>query len=422
MSFESKTTVGERFFEPLKNLLQDNIKQRSCPRLDDWQWVQCGLSRVIGVYRSGRDFLQSFTAISLENPVISRSNFFACLRSSRRLRLLKNLSEKFRLHVDRSLPDNLSCYNELKDFEVFAGDGHYLEHATHDQLPGNTSKRAIAHFFCLNMRSGGLGYLSLHNIEDKKKEHDMSMLKRIEIECLRQNTPKARKVIWVWDKAGIDFTAWHKWKENHGIYFISREKENMNLTCCGHTAFNLQDPINLGVLSDQYVGTSKGTMIRRITFTDYSDETTYTYITSEMTLPPGLIALLYKMRWNIEKVFDQTKTKLAEKKAWATRDAAKESQAHFICLAYHAMLLYEHDLKRLYQIDYVAENKRREKRYQEKLKIFKNKGFTHTGIYSLATTASQRSLKFIRWLRYALNSRASESQALPRLTLLYQSL
>ena len=57
---------------------------------------------------------------------------------------------------------------------------------------------------------------------------------------------------------------------------------------------------------------------------------TYGFVTSLSNVPPGLIAYLYKTRWDIEKIFDQVKNKLAEKKAWATSDTAKKMQAQFI--------------------------------------------------------------------------------------------
>ena len=44
------------------------------------------------------------------------------------------------------------------------------------------------------------------------------------------------------------------------------------------------------------------------------DGKVYVYLTSEMTLAPGLLVLLYKTRWEIEKVFDETKPAHAE--AW----------------------------------------------------------------------------------------------------------
>lgn len=52
------------------------------------------------------------------------------------------------------------------------------------------------------------------------------------------------KVILAWDKAGIDFAYWHKVKMSSGLYFISREKENMKLIQCGEREFDRDDPRN----------------------------------------------------------------------------------------------------------------------------------------------------------------------------------
>ena len=59
------------------------------------------------------------------------------------------------------------------------------------------------------------------------------------------------------DRAGIDFRQWYKWKEN-SIYFLSREKENMNLQVLGVHPFDCAAPINRGVIADELVGTSVG--------------------------------------------------------------------------------------------------------------------------------------------------------------------
>jgi hypothetical protein len=59
---------------------------------------------------------------------------------------------------------------------------------------------------------------------------DLHALKRLDNQTLRQTAPKGRKVLYVWDKAGINFMQWFKWKHTAGIYFISREKENMDLS------------------------------------------------------------------------------------------------------------------------------------------------------------------------------------------------
>ena len=55
----------------------------------------------------------------------------------------------------------------------------------------------------------------------------MHLIKRSDMNLLRGHEPKGTKVILAWDKAGIDFRFWQKAKTTSGLYFISREKENM---------------------------------------------------------------------------------------------------------------------------------------------------------------------------------------------------
>lgn len=49
----------------------------------------------------------------------------------------------------------------------------------------------------------------------------------------------------------------------------------------------------------------------------------YKFITNIMDPAPGVVARLYRMRRDIEKVFDSFKNKLNETKAWATSSEAK---------------------------------------------------------------------------------------------------
>jgi hypothetical protein len=100
-----------------------------------------------------------------------------------------------------------------------------------------------------------------------------------------------------------------------------------------------------------------------VTYQDPETGTTYVFITNlPTTIGPGLIALLYKHRWDIEKVFDEFKNKLAETKAWATTPTAKTCQARLLCLAHNAMLRMEQTITQETGITNQAETKRRAKR------------------------------------------------------------
>ena len=124
-------------------------------------------------------------------------------------------------------------------------------------------------------------------------------------ETLRQGARAGRKVLSVWDRAGIDFRQWQRWKQSAGIYFLSREKENMALEVIGQKAWERADPRNAGVLADELVATSQGVSVRRVRYRCPLRGEELSFLTSEQTLPPGVIAHLYRLRWEIEKSFDE---------------------------------------------------------------------------------------------------------------------
>ena len=46
-------------------------------------------------------------------------------------------------------------------------------------------------------------------------------------------------------------------------------------------------------------------MMRRITYRDPETGREFSFMTSEFTVPPGLFAFICKLRWDIEKAFDE---------------------------------------------------------------------------------------------------------------------
>ena len=235
---------------------------------------------------------------------------------------------------------------ELGDFHIYAGDGHYHSAAVHEKKIED-KKYPVQHFYAINMRTGTMHHIDVARpAAGKKKEHDIRALKRLDIDTLRMGAPTGKKVLWVYDRAIIDFNQWYKWKHGSGIYVITREKKNMKLKVIGNYDFDQEDPRNNGVVDDQMVANSSGTMIRRVIYIDPVSGKRYRFLTNVFNIPPGLIAFLYKERWNIEKVFDEVKNKLHEKKAWATTYTAKCQQARFIAITHNLLLIFEHNLER----------------------------------------------------------------------------
>ena len=95
-----------------------------------------------------------------------------------------------------------------------AEDDHHVAFAVErDRAAQHGCKDAAGHFFSLNLRSHALAHLTVADQAARRKEHEMRALKRLSITSLRQCTANGRKVFYVWERAGIDFQQWHRWKQ-----------------------------------------------------------------------------------------------------------------------------------------------------------------------------------------------------------------
>ena len=416
---QPELSVAQRFFLPLEQFLPLCQHLRACPALPDRDWLCLLVQRVLHAVPSGRAFLQEHAPACSVSPELT--TFFESLRSTRRLALVDELNHRLRSLLRQRLPDRLAAYPELDNFDVFAGDGHWHAAAVHD-APTDGTRYATGHFFGLNLRHGGVFHLTAADRIERLKEHDMRALKRLEVRTLRQDAPTGRQVLWVWDKAGIDFQQWHRWKQGAGIYFISRAKEGQAEEVMGERSWEHTDPINQGILADQLVGTFSGVLIRRITYRDPVDGEVFAFLTNEMDLAPGLIAHLYRLRWDIEKVFDEFKNKLGEKKSWATTPTAKCIQAQCLCLVHTLLLLFEKSVVEPSGIRNEAEDARRLERLGELEARVQSVGERLPEAVRQLLRCTQHSVKLIRWLRSCLFLTTSCAANLPRLRELYAKL
>jgi hypothetical protein len=398
-STSDPTSLPSRFFTPALDLLPGCIHQRHCPELSDASWLRLGVQRCLAPQTSGRGFLQTLASLA-PGLCPDNSHFFESLKSRRRLGLCMELNARLCAHASKVLPDALTAFPCLAGFDIHAGDGHYHAHAVHDPADSNGDKHATGHLYARNLRSGTLSHLTLNDQDARKKEHDMRGLKRQTIATLRQGAGKGRKVLYVWDRAGIDLHQWHQWKQGSGIYMLSRCKTNMALIKCGNLPFDRDDEINAGVRSDELVGSATGgVLLRRVTFFDVLAGITYEYLTNllESSVPPGVIAHLYKMRWDIEKSFDEVKNKLGEKKAWATSATAKSMQAQFICLTVNLLQLIEHELGKAGIV-----NEPEIRRRAARLEVAKEQAASQNTVLPrmlvMMQQMTQHSVKLIRWV------------------------
>ena len=419
----ASTSIGAEIFEPLLSGVETLPTYRQCVKCRDEEWLRLGVWRCLDEQLSGRAFLQS-NALSFPNlpDVVA---YFDSLGSARRLAFLEEASDALYVRLARSskVADPFAAHPELDEFDIFAGDGHYHEAAAHDprvlsagdlmpkppaleSQPMNRkreepkgSKYAVGHFFALNLRNQLMQHLVAADQEERKREHDMRALKGLNRSQLRMGAPNGRKVLYAWDRAGIDFRQWYHWKQ-WGVYFISLQKANMKLDEeAAPRPWDRQDPRNRAVVADELCMTSAGVSVRRVVWCEPVSGEEFVFITSEMTLPPGLIAEIYRQRWDIERLFDETKTKLGEHKAWASSAVAKKAQALFLCMAHNLMVHLESKVATEEGVRNQVEARRREKRMQGKIQVAKQAGREVPPMWEQPQRPTQRCVKFIRWLR-----------------------
>lgn len=415
----SNSDTYNKFFLPLLDLVPVCNFHRICPELSDAQWIQMGICRSILDPVTGRGFLQQFNPFFQKAP--SLGLFFETLKSSRRLKFCAEINTKLCDIINQELPDPLAHFQELKNFDVYAGDGHWHGAAAHDPTKDGR-KWAVGHFYTLNLRSHAMKHLEMADEVHRKHEHDMRALKRQSIQSLRQGASTGRKVVYAWDSACLDYAKWEQWKRQGGIYFITRAKENLLFDLLDDLEVDQDNPINHGILSDQLVMATGGNALRRIVCEDPLTGQRHVFLTNERTLSPGLLAQIYRLRWDLEKVFDQFKNSLEERKAWATSSNAKRMQAYFLCMAANLMLLMEHDLEMNFDLRNESELRRRGERLDKLTEAAAKAHRKVSFMYQHVQRATKRSIKFIRCLRSFFFINAPLHQMVAYLRHLYASL
>jgi len=410
------TEFSRHFFSEIVGIYPGSERRYDCTAISDIHYCQLGVLRCLSSSVTGQEFLQYHADQNVAD--IEPSHFFKALKSARRLGNITSLNDLLATSMTRHVADPYAQCSELDGWDIYAVDGHYHKAACFDPKreasDGTVRATATGHFFRMNMRTHHLGCLAMAEPRDgKKKEHDMAAIKRSTAGALRNGARAGRKVMLVWDKACIDYRHWFKLKHTCGVYFITCEKSNSTAEICSENLLDRSDPRNAGVVSDHMVGTSSGVQLRRIVYINPEDGTTYSYLTNDFTLPACLIVLLYKHRWDIEKIFHQLKSKMKERKSWASSTEAKKSHAIFECITHNLLLLIEKHIEKTEGFRDEAEAKKQAGR----IKAAPGTIVRAVGnfINSALARATQRTQRFIRWVRVRLYLDVPWSESVARL-------
>jgi len=93
-----------------------------------------------------------------------------------------------------------------------------------------------------------------------------------------------------------------------------------------------------------------------------------------------------------------------------------------VAITHNLMLAYEVRLEDEHGVSNDAEDKRRLDRMRELKKTARIAGRETSVLLLTIRRTTQRSVKFVRWLRHALRENLAESLAIQRLALLYANL
>ncbi len=409
----ASSSVNDAFFAPIANLAENSRHARPCPEISDTQWVIAGIQRVLEDVPSGRAFLQEHGTRFAQPPKVS--NYFSSLHSERRAAVLQDVVDGVLRQVTVAGINRLAHIPELANYVCFAVDMHWHKAGAHDERYDGR-KAAVGHCFSLQLHDQSVRHLA---VGEGEHENDMSVLQRLKPKGLRQGVPKGRRVLVVYDRAGVDLGFWKRCRHENAVYFLSRAKSNMVFEWEDEQPWNLSDPRNRGVLHDQWVLSREGHRLRLIEYRDPESGREFMFLTNEPDLPPGVLAELYRRRWEVEKVFDEFKNKLGERKAWASSQEARGIQGRFVALTYNLVALYERRIEEEHDIHNHPEDQRRAKRLSTLKEISATAGRAMSSLLQTGRDATQRSVKFIRWLRSSLRDRLAEDAAVIHLRRLY---
>lgn len=132
--------------------------------------------------------------------------------------------------------------------------------------------------------------------------HDHTFLQHL-------NLPEGSYI--VMDKGYVDYNQYQLWS-NTGVHYITRMRDNALYQSIEE--LDIPDHVDEGVIKDEKVtvqysveGKKYDHLQRRIAYWDDKNQRLFIFVTNDMQIDAGTIALIYKYRWQIELLFKKLK-------------------------------------------------------------------------------------------------------------------
>jgi hypothetical protein len=184
-----------------------------------------------------------------------------------------------------------------------------------DWAPFRSAKAAVKLHTLLDLRGAIPAFI---HISDGKM-HEVNVLDLMPVEA---------GAFYVMDRGYLDYERLYKLHQA-GAFFVTRAKRGMN----ARRVYSAPTDRATGVICDQtialngfYVSRDYPEQLRRIRFKDPESGKTLVFLTNNTTLPPLIIAALYKSRWQVELFFKWIKQHLRIKRFLGTSENAVKTQ------------------------------------------------------------------------------------------------
>jgi hypothetical protein len=354
--------IHDTFLEPALSLISTLDNYRHDLDFSDSEFITLGVRRVNTFHPSGRSFLQS--ARQCDVTEVSVKAYFGAASSSRRLAMIHELNT----NLSRTIvapTDRFAAFPELAGRDVLALDGHDVQHATHEPPATMASGRrevpdTVTGLFLRDLRSGAARVLA----QTEGHQHEWPAVKARPWTDFHWR-PNAKGTILVIDPVAVDFGFLRGAKFKGGLTVITRTKANLVVREAKPLEWDKKDPRNEGVLSDERVRFGEPGEFRRIRYQDPETGEVDEFLTTEFHLAPGIVAQLYRLRWDIEKFFDACENLLNEKRAWGIGPVPAQVQNEFLVLTHNLLLLLSGRL----EVDEGIRDQKVEAKYDAALKI-----------------------------------------------------
>lgn len=242
---------------------------------------------------------------------------------------MRLISHARKLYSEEKLDINL-------DATIYALDSTTIDLCLNlfDWAPFRSTKAAIKMHTLLDLRGAIPAFI---HISDGKM-HDVKILDELTFEA---------NAFYVMDRGYVDFARLYKIHQA-GAFFVTRAKKNMN----ARRIYSAKGDRSTGIICDQiiaingiYASKDYPEYLRKVRFKDPETKKNLVFLTNNTTLPPLVIATLYKYRWQVELFFKWIKQHLRIKRFFGTSQNAVKTQIWSAVSTYVLIAIVKKELK-----------------------------------------------------------------------------